>query len=108
MTNGRPVVVRAAMKPLSSVRTEVSSVDLATGEAVDPAYVRSDVCAVPAAAVVGEAMIAWVLAEALTERFGSDRLDAMRAAHRAVTEWNPMARREASAASAADEGPDDE
>jgi chorismate synthase len=84
MTNGRPVVLRAAMKPLSSVRREVESIDLRTGAPVDPAYVRSDVCAVPAAAVVGEAMVAWVLADALTERFGADRLDAMLAAFDAV------------------------
>ncbi len=92
MTNGRPVVVRAAMKPLSSVRREVESIDLRSGEPVDPAYVRSDVCAVPAAAVVGEAMVAWVLADALVERFGGDRLDAMRAsfdATRADERWRP-------------------
>ena len=84
MTNGQPVIVRAAMKPLSSVRAELVSVDFATGEVVDPPYVRSDVCAVPAAAVVGEAMVAWVLADALLERFGADRLDAMLAARDAV------------------------
>ncbi len=94
MTNGRPVVLRAAMKPLSSVRREVESIDLRTGAPVDPAYVRSDVCAVPAAAVVGEAMVAWVLADALTERFGADRLDAMLAAFDAVradARWTPPA-----------------
>jgi chorismate synthase len=84
MTNGQPVVVRAAMKPLSSVRAELASVDFATGAVADPPYVRSDVCAVPAAAVVGEAMMAWVLADALVERFGADRLDAMVAARDAV------------------------
>jgi chorismate synthase len=77
VTNGMPLVIRAAMKPLSSVRAAASSVDFITGEAVDPPYVRSDVCAVPAAAVVGEAMVAWVLSDALTERLGGDRLDAM-------------------------------
>lgn len=80
ITNGEPVVVRAAMKPLSSTRAELVSVDFATGEAADPPHVRSDVTAVPAAAVVGEAMVAWVLAEALVERLGQDRLDAMLAA----------------------------
>ena len=92
ITNGRPVVVRAAMKPLSSVRRQVESVDLATGAPVDPAYVRSDVCAVPAAAVVGEAMVAWVLADALVERFGGDRLDLMLAASEqaaADPRWTP-------------------
>jgi len=77
-------VVRAAMKPLSSTRARATSVDLSTGTAADPPYVRSDVCAVPAAAVVGEAMLGWVLAEALVERFGGDRLDAALAAARQV------------------------
>jgi chorismate synthase len=92
ITNGRPIVVRAAMKPLSSVRREVESVDLATGAPVDPAYVRSDVCAVPAAAVVAEAMVAWILADALVERFGGDRLDLMLEASRSAdadTRWTP-------------------
>jgi chorismate synthase len=84
VTNGQPVVLRAAMKPLSSVRAELASVDLVTGEPADPPYVRSDVCAVPAAVVVGEAMAAWVLADALVERFGQDRLDAMLTAFDAV------------------------
>ena len=86
MTNGEPVVLRAAMKPLSSVRAELASIDFATGEVVDPPYVRSDVCAVPAAAVVGEAMVAWVLADAMTERFGGDRIDAMLASRDAVAD----------------------
>jgi chorismate synthase len=86
VTNGMPVVVRAAMKPLSSVRAEIGSVDFETGEATNPPHVRSDVTAVPAAAVVAEAMMAWVLAEALCERFGQDRLDAMLEAHRAVAD----------------------
>ena len=84
VTNGQPIVVRAAMKPLSSVRAEIGSVDFETGEATNPPHVRSDVTAVPAAAVVGEAMVAWVLADAVCERFGQDRLDAMLAASRAV------------------------
>jgi chorismate synthase len=86
VTNGRPVLVRAAMKPLSSVRAPLVSVDLETGAPADPPYVRSDVCAVPAGAVVGEAMVAWTLAEALVERFGGDRLDVMLAARDAVRE----------------------
>jgi chorismate synthase len=84
VTNGQPVVLGAAMKPLSSVRAPLVSVDFETGRAADPPYVRSDVCAVPAAAVVAEAMVAWVLAEAVCERFGQDRLDAMLAARDAV------------------------
>ncbi|MHB1527130.1 MAG: chorismate synthase [Candidatus Dormibacteria bacterium] len=89
VTNGEPVVLRAAMKPLSSVRAELASIDLGTGQTADPAYIRSDVCAVPAAAVVAEAMVAWVLGEALLDRFGGDRLDAMLAAFAttAPPEW---------------------
>lgn len=86
MSNGEPIVLRAAMKPLSSTRAPAISVDLKTGAAADPPYVRSDVCAVPAAAVVGEAMLGWVLAQALIERFGGDRLDASLAAARQVEE----------------------
>jgi chorismate synthase len=84
VTNGEPVVIRAAMKPLSSVRAPVASVDVRTGEAANPPHVRSDVAALAPAAVVAEAMVAWVLADALCERFGQDRLDAMQAACRAV------------------------
>lgn len=84
MSDGEPIVLQAAMKPLSSTRAPVVSVDLATGTSADPAYVRSDICAVPAAAVVGEAMLGWVLAGALLERFGGDRLDASLAAARQV------------------------
>jgi chorismate synthase len=86
MTNGMPVIVRGAMKPLSSVRRSVTSFDLATQETADPGYVRSDVCAVPAAGVVAESMIALVIADALCERFGSDRLDVMLAARQAATD----------------------
>jgi chorismate synthase len=89
VTNGQPIVLRAAMKPLSSVRVPVASVDFESGATVDPPYVRSDVCAVPAAAVVGEAMMAWVLADALCERFGQDRLDTMVAAYEAVGDYRP-------------------
>jgi chorismate synthase len=86
VTNGMPVVIRAAMKPLSSVRAEIPSVDFETGEATNPPHVRSDVTAVPAAAVVAEAMVAWVLADALCERFGQDRVDAMLAARDAMSD----------------------
>jgi chorismate synthase len=74
MTNGMPVVVRAAMKPIPTTVTPLRSVDLATGEPAETQYQRSDVCAVPAASVVGEAMVAWVLADALLEKFGGDSL----------------------------------
>ena len=74
MTNGEPLVVRAAMKPIPTTISPQATVDLATGHAVTTEYQRSDVCAVPAASVVGEAMMAWVLAQALLERYGGDSL----------------------------------
>lgn len=77
MTNGQPVVVRAAMKPIPTTVTPLRSVDLRTGQAATTQYQRSDVCAVPAAAVVGEAIVAWVLAEALMEKLGGDSLAEM-------------------------------
>jgi chorismate synthase len=77
MTNGEPVVVRAAMKPIPTTVTPLRSVDLATGEEAATQYQRSDVCAVPAASIVGEAMVAWVLADALVEKLGGDSLAEM-------------------------------
>lgn len=77
ISNGQPIVVRAAMKPIPTTVTPLRSVDLATGEPAATQYQRSDVCAVPAAAVVGEAMVAWVLAEALLEKLGGDSLSEM-------------------------------
>ncbi|HEY67305.1 MAG TPA: chorismate synthase, partial [Thermoflexia bacterium] len=74
MSNGMPVVVRAAMKPIPTTLTPLRSVNLATGEPAQTRYQRSDVCAVPAASVVGEAMVAWVLADALIEKVGGDSL----------------------------------
>jgi len=77
MTNGEPVVVRAAMKPIPTTVTPLRSVDLFTGEEAATQYQRSDVCAVPAASVVGEAMVAWGLADALVEKLGGDSLAEM-------------------------------
>ena len=72
VTNGEPVRVSAWMKPISTLMKPLRSVDLATMEEAPAAIERSDVCAVPAASVVGEAMVALVLADALVERFGAD------------------------------------
>ena len=74
MTNGSPLRVRAYMKPIPTMLTPLASVDLVTREAVQARYERSDVCAVPAAAVVAEAVVAWELAAALLEKFGGDTL----------------------------------
>lgn len=70
MSTGEPVVVRAAMKPIATLRSPLGSVDMGTHEVVLSRFERSDVCAVPAAAVVGEAAVALVLADAVVERFG--------------------------------------
>jgi chorismate synthase len=78
MTNGEPVVVRGALKPISTLSKPLPSVDLITAEEIKAHYERSDVCTVPAAGVVGEAMVAIVLARAMVEKFGGDSLDEMR------------------------------
>jgi chorismate synthase len=74
MTNGEPLVVRAAMKPIPTLMRPLASIDLDTLAPVDASKERSDVCAVPAAAVVGEAEVAVVLADAYLRKFGSDAL----------------------------------
>jgi chorismate synthase len=74
VTNGEPLRVTAWMKPISTLMKPLRSVDVVTMREAPAAIERSDVCAVPAAAVVGEAMVALVLADALTERFGGDSL----------------------------------
>lgn len=78
VTNGKPLVVRAAMKPISTLRTRLPSVDMRDGSVADAAVERSDVCAVPAAAVVGEAMVALVVADAFLEKFGGDSMTEIR------------------------------
>jgi chorismate synthase len=74
ITTGEPIVLRAAMKPISTTLTPLRSVDLATGEPASTRYERSDFCAVPRAVVVGEAMVAWVLADELLRKLGGDSL----------------------------------
>ncbi len=78
MTNGMPVVVRAAMKPIPTLRKPLRSVDIVSRESVEAAYERSDICAVPAAAVIAEAMTALILADAFLEKFGGDSMDEIR------------------------------
>lgn len=78
ITTGQPIVLRVAMKPISTTLNPLQSVDLATGEASATRYERSDFCAVPRAGVVGEAMVCWVLADALLEKLGGDSLAEMR------------------------------
>lgn len=85
-TTGEPLVARVAMKPLSSLMRPLDSVDTRTGEAAQAIRERSDVCAVPAAGIVGEAMVAIVLADAMREKFGGDSLAEMRENHDAYVE----------------------
>ena len=86
MTTGEPLVVRAAMKPISTLRKGVRTVDFESLEPRSATYQRSDVTSVPAASVVGEAMVALVLAEAFLEKFGGDSIAEVEGAHRAYLE----------------------
>lgn len=78
ITTGEPIVARVAMKPISTTLNPLRSIDLATGEATRTTYERSDFCAVPRAGVILEAMMAFVLADALIEKLGGDSLAEMR------------------------------
>lgn len=86
MTNGEELVVRAAMKPIPTLMTPLKSVDIASREAVLACKERSDTCAVSAASVVGEAMTAFVLAQAVCEKFGADAMMDVKAALQAYNE----------------------
>ena len=74
MTNGQELLVRGLLKPISTLRRPLESVDLKTRDSALAAYERSDICVVPAAGVIGEAMVAIVLAQAFLEKFGGDSL----------------------------------
>ncbi len=74
VTNGSPLRVRGFMKPIPTMLTPLPTVDLATRQETQARYERSDVCAVPAAAVVGEAVVSWELANAFLEKFGGDAI----------------------------------
>lgn len=80
MTNGEPVVVRIAVKPIPTLMRPLKTIDIVTGERVDAVRERSDVCAVPAAGVVAEAEVALVLADAYTKMFGDTCMDDISAA----------------------------
>ena len=74
ITNGEDVVLRGYLKPISTLRRPLETVDLVTKETVKAAYERADVCVVPAAGVIGEAMVALALGAAFLEKFGGDSL----------------------------------
>ncbi|HEV2997552.1 MAG TPA: chorismate synthase [Solirubrobacteraceae bacterium] len=86
MTTGEPLIVRGAMKPLPTLTKPLRSVDIATHEPAEALRERTDSCTVPAAAVVGEAMVAFVLARAYREKFGGDHIEDVRGALRAYEE----------------------
>jgi chorismate synthase len=77
MTNGQPLVIRAAMKPISTLRKPLESVNLRTKQAEEAAYERSDVCAVSAASVIVEHVVAFEMAAALVDKFGGDSVEEM-------------------------------
>lgn len=81
MTNGQPIVVRGAMKPISTLLKGMASVNLTTKRAERSDYERSDVCSVPAASVVAENVVAFEVARSFVEKFGGDTLGEVRAAH---------------------------
>jgi chorismate synthase len=83
MTTGAPLVVRGSMKPLPTLTKPLRSVDIATHEPAEALRERTDSCTVPAAGVVGEAMVAFVLADAYRRKFGGDHIDDVRTALRA-------------------------
>jgi len=94
MTNGEALVVRAAMKPLPTLTKPLRSVDISTGEPAEALRERTDSCTVPAAGVVTEAMVAFVLADAYCEKFGGDSIDDLRRAVGAYAERIDWQRRD--------------
>ena len=78
MTNGEPVVVRVAMKPIATLMKPLQTIDTTTSKVAQAVVERSDVTAVPAMGVIAEAMLALVLADAMLEKFGGDSLAEMR------------------------------
>ena len=109
MTNGEVLRVRAAMKPISTVPRALATLDVSTGEQAVAIHQRSDVCAVPAAGVVAEAMVALVVADAVTEKFGGDSVPEVRrnvAAYLATLgDTLPISGAGSNSAAAADPGP---
>ena len=87
MSNGMPIVARAGMKPIPTLRRPLNSVDLITKEPFEAAYERADVCAVPAAAVIGESMAALVIADAILEKFGGDHMEEVMSNYRSYLEY---------------------
>jgi chorismate synthase len=91
MTNGQPLCLQAAMKPISTQARALTGAHLGDGRVLEAHFERADTCAVPAAGVVAEAMVAWVLADACLEKYGGDSLQELRA-HHAASEALAVAR----------------
>ena len=92
MTTGEPLVVQAAMKPLPTLTKPLRSVDIATREPAEALRERTDSATIPAAGVVGEAMVCFVLADAYRRKFGGDHIDDVRASVDAYVrriDWRP-------------------
>ncbi len=87
MSNGMPIVARAGMKPIPTLRRPLKSADIITKEPFEAAYERSDVCAVPAASVIGEAMVSIVIADAFLEKFGGDQMEEVARNYRSYLEY---------------------
>ncbi len=108
VTNGQPLIVRAAMKPISTLRRPLPSATWPEGDAAVAHFERADVCAVPAAGVIAEAMVAWVLADALLEKMGGDSFGEFRAHVEATLARQPRVEaRVAPAAAAGDQDPEE-
>ena len=75
VTNGEPIIVNVAIKPIATMTNPLPSVDINTGEVVEAQYNRSDICQVPPACVIGEAMLAISLTDVILEKFGGDHID---------------------------------
>ena len=78
MTNGQPLVIRAAMKPISTLQTALESIDMQTKQPSKASYERSDVCALSACSVIIESVVSFELAVALVEKFGGDHVSEMK------------------------------
>ena len=87
MTNGAPLIIRGYVKPVATIKKGLQSVDIRTKEVKTPQFRRSDFCVVPPASVVGEAMVAWVLAAEMVEKFGGDSLEDMKASYEDYMNW---------------------
>jgi len=86
VTNGEPIVLRVAIKPISTMKKPMQSIDLKTKEKVEAHYERSDVCVVPAAGVIGEAVVALTLTDAFLEKFGGDSMEELERNYRSYME----------------------